>query len=91
MAKLKENTLLTRPGTLDLVSLSAGDDVPDWAAGLVGEHLLADGPKPEADKAGGPDGSWTVVELREHAKTTDIDLAGATTKADILAAINEAG
>ena len=36
MPKLKENTLLTKPGTLDLVSLSAGEDVPDWAVGLIG-------------------------------------------------------
>ena len=42
MPKLKENTLLTRPGTLDLVSLSAGDDVPDWAVGLIGDHLVED-------------------------------------------------
>ena len=42
MPKLKENTLLTKPGTLDLVSLSAGEDVPDWAVGLIGDHLVAD-------------------------------------------------
>ena len=42
MPKLKENTLLTKPGTLDLVSLSAGEDVPDWAVGLIGGHLIED-------------------------------------------------
>ena len=42
MPKLKENTLLTKPGTLDLVSLSAGEDVPDWAVGMVGDHLVED-------------------------------------------------
>ena len=42
MPKLKENTLLTKPGTLDLVSLSAGEDVPDWADGLIGDHLVED-------------------------------------------------
>lgn len=42
MPKLKENTLLTKPGTLDLVSLSAGEDVPDWADGLIGDHLIED-------------------------------------------------
>ena len=45
MPKLKENTLLTKPGTLDLVSLSAGEDVPDWAVGLIGDHLVEDEPK----------------------------------------------
>lgn len=42
MPKLKENTLLTKPGTLDLVSLSAGEDVPGWAVGLIGDHLVED-------------------------------------------------
>ena len=42
MPKLKENTLLTKPGTLDLVPLSAGEDVPDWAVGLIGDHLVED-------------------------------------------------
>ena len=42
MPKLKENTLLAKPGTLDLVSLSAGEDVPDWAVGLIGDHLVED-------------------------------------------------
>ena len=42
MPKLKENTLLTKPGTHDLVSLSAGEDVPDWAVGLIGDHLVED-------------------------------------------------
>ena len=46
MPKLKENTLLTKPGTLDLVSLSAGEDVPDWAVGLIGDHLV-EGEKPK--------------------------------------------
>ena len=46
MPKLKENTLLTKPGTLDLVSLSAGEDVPDWAVGMIGDHLVeAEKPK----------------------------------------------
>lgn len=97
MAKLNANTTVMRPDTLEVVTLAEGDEVPDWAEGLIGNHLTgepavgapgqsedADG----ADKADGPDESWTVVGLREHAKANDIDLAGATTKADILAAIN---
>lgn len=52
MPKLKENTLLTKPGTLDLVSLSAGEDVPDWAVGLIGDHLVEDEkPKRAASRA----------------------------------------
>ena len=96
MARLTANTVVTNPDTLVVTALAAGDEVPEWAQGLIGDHLtdepVADVPEPvdtdEAGKAGVPDESWTVVELREHAKTTGIDLAGATTKADILAAIN---
>ena len=95
MAKLTGNTVLTRPGTLDLVFLAAGDDVPDWADGLVGNHLLATTSTTDTDQgdtdaaAGGtPDASWTVADLREWAKTNNVDLDGATAKADILTAIN---
>ena len=35
-----------------------------------------------------PDETWTVPKLRKHAQDADIDLAGATSKADILAAIH---
>ena len=97
MARLTANTVVTNPDTLVVTALAAGDEVPEWAQGLIGDHLtgepVADVPErsentDEAGKAGVPDESWTVVELREHAKTNGIDLAGATTKADILAAIN---
>ena len=95
MARLIANTVVTNPDTLVVTALAAGDEVPGWAEGLIGDHLT-DGklkadpekPAPEAGEAGEPDESWTVVELREHAKANDIDLAGATSKADILAAIN---
>lgn len=86
MARLTGNTVVTRPDTLDVVALAEGDDVPGWADGLIGEHLLL----AEEAGSGAPDESWTVVELREYAKANDVDLDGATAKADILAAINEA-
>lgn len=49
MAKLNANTVV-RKG-FEAVSLSAGDEVPEWAVDQVGEHLLddekpADGEKP---------------------------------------------
>ena len=95
MARLTANTVVTNPDTLVVTALAAGDEVPGWAEGLIGDHLtdgktqaVPEEPAPETDKAGAPDESWTVVELREHAKTHDVDLAGATTKTDILTAIN---
>ena len=42
MARLTENTALMRPGTLEVVTLVAGDEVPDWADGMVGDHLVED-------------------------------------------------
>ena len=98
--KVTANTLLRDPSTGDLVSVAAGEDVPQWAVGLVGAHLLdtptesekADQPdeseeSDQPEKADQPDESWTVADLRDYAKAHDIDLEGATVKADILDAI----
>lgn len=40
MAKLNANTAVMRPDTLEVVTLAEGDDVPEWAVELVGEHLV---------------------------------------------------
>lgn len=48
----------------------------------------ADGPDTRPD--GTPSGDWTVVHLREYATEQDVALHGASTKADILAAIDYA-
>ena len=45
MARLNANTVLSRPDTLEVITLAAGEDVPDWADGLVGEHLIDDEPE----------------------------------------------
>lgn len=42
MAKLNANTTLVHPATLEVTALVAGDEVPDWADGLVGDHLVED-------------------------------------------------
>ena len=42
MAKLNANTTVMRPDTLEVVTLAEGDDVPDWADGLIGDHLVED-------------------------------------------------
>lgn len=39
---------------------------------------------------GEPSDSWTVAQLTDYAKREEIDLGGATRKADILAAIQDA-
>ena len=83
--KVTANTMLRDPSTGDLVSVAAGEDVPQWADGLVGAHLL-DAPV-EPEKVDEPDESWTVADLRTYAKRNGVDLEGATAKADILDAI----
>ena len=45
MAKLTANTCVSGPEGIPVV-LMAGDEVPDWATDLVGEHLLDEGDKP---------------------------------------------
>ena len=47
MPKLTGNTTLMRPDTLEVVTLAEGDDLPDWADGLVGAHLLVEEEKPK--------------------------------------------
>lgn len=42
MAKLNANTTVMRPDTLAVVTLAEGDEVPDWAEGLIGDHLIED-------------------------------------------------
>ena len=42
MAKLNANTTVMRPDTLEVVALAEGDEVPDWAVGLIGDHLVED-------------------------------------------------
>ncbi len=43
MPKLTANCVVSRePG--QVVVLMEGDDLPEWAEGMVGDHLLADDP-----------------------------------------------
>ena len=110
MPKVNANTVVQNPDTFEVVTLSAGDDVPAWASDLIGKHLIGDpveaplteqgsvtvGPPQGGDSTPGepgassdvPDEDWTIADLRAYAKANDIDLHGATSKADILAAIN---
>jgi hypothetical protein len=44
--KLTGNVVLRNPETAALEVLQAGQDVPSWASGLIGDHLLEDKPAP---------------------------------------------
>ena len=44
MARLNANTFVVGPDLAGPTFLAAGDELPDWAVGLVGDHLLEDAP-----------------------------------------------
>lgn len=52
MAKVTGNVALRDPATGAIVVLNTGDEVPDWADGLVGPHLLEQpaGARSKSDK-----------------------------------------
>ena len=94
MARLNGNTVVRRG--YEVVPLAAGDEIPEWAVDQVGDHLIAEDESQEPSDTGQeavdpsgatPDGSWKVDDLRSYAKANGIDLHGATSKAEILAAV----
>ena len=81
MAILTANTVVVGPSSGVPVALLAGSEMPEWAAGIVGEHLLAD------DTPGAVNEKSTVAEIDAYAEVNGIDLGAAKTKAEKLAAI----
>jgi len=55
---------------------------------LARNRYTVDGGEPAAWDA--PDESWTKQRIEEYAATRGVDLTGAATKADMLAAVNAA-
>lgn len=75
MTKLTGGTVVQNPQTLEPVFLAAGSDLPEWAEGLVGDHLL-DQP---AKQDGQPAGNASLEDWQEFARSegaTDADLDG---------------
>ena len=42
MPKVNANTVIQNPDTFEVVTLSAGDEVPAWATDLIGSHLIGE-------------------------------------------------
>lgn len=90
MAKLNDNTLVLRNGSP--VSLSKGDDVPDWAKDQIGDHLL-EGADESADSAasdGAPPkgGAGSGIEAwRAYADKLGVTYDDDTSREDIIAAV----
>jgi hypothetical protein len=52
MAKLSGNTILAHPETGVPTVLLAGEEVPDWASDLIGDHLIeGTAAEPSGDEA----------------------------------------
>lgn len=70
MAKLNGTTIVAHPDTGAPAVLYDGDDLPGWAEGLVGEHLLgSDGPP--AKSALKPE--WEAYARSQGASDADLD------------------
>lgn len=66
------------------------DALPSWAVEFITNPKCWEGEPDEADEDesdGEPDESWKVADLKEYAAAHSIDLAGASNKAEILAAL----
>ena len=57
---------------------------------FAGDFRLTASQRQREERTETPSENWTVPQLREHAERVGIDLTGATTKADVLSAINDA-
>ena len=105
--KLTENVILRNPDRGDPVFLPAGSEVPEWAEGLVGDHVLESGSGPASGPASGsdaPDGEPFVdppppqagpgsgrSAWFNYADTHDVRVRDDTTRDDIIAACARAG
>lgn len=72
MAKLNSNTVVTHPETGAPAVLLSGEDVPDWAEGLIGDHLIEHADE-ELDKPAGNASleAWTTYVLESDQASED--------------------
>jgi hypothetical protein len=71
--KLAASTVVTNPNTGAPTVIEAGAEVPDWAEGLLEDHLFeADTPREVAEEADVDDNAKPAVALAEEAGTTAV-------------------
>lgn len=85
MARLVANVLVSHPGTGEPVALLAGTEVPEWAAGMLGAHVLDEAPDEEPDEGDEDPGEgekpagnaslddWRAYALANGKSETDLD------------------
>lgn len=90
MAALSGNTIVAHPETGAPTILLKGEDVPDWAEGLIGDHLIEgasekaseDGMPPRAGKGSGLE-AWQT-----YADDKGIAYPEGATRDEIIAAVD---
>jgi len=63
MPTLTDNVVVSHPDTNEPTSIPAGSNLPEWAEGLVGAHVLSDDSEADCGEAGGY-GRLKVSQLR---------------------------
>lgn len=92
MARLVANTVLANPQGGEPVVLLAGEDVPNWAASLLGDHLVE---ATEVDAEESPYAGMTVADLkaviesRNAGREPDAHLPATGKKGDLVAVLTD--
>lgn len=101
MRVMRYTMAVRNPETYEVHALLKGSEVPSWAESVVDDRDTEQGkPAPKVSASSAPpepvveavvpDASWTAAAIRKYAVEHSVDLGEATTKADMLAAIEAA-
>jgi hypothetical protein len=78
MAKLNSNTVVTHPETGAPAVLLSGEDVPDWAEGLIGDHLIEDADEELEKPAGNASLEAWATYVLESDQASEDEIKGLT-------------
>lgn len=94
MATLTGNAVIRDPATGSPAVLLAGEEIPDWATGLVGDHLIegsAEAESEDADVLPPTSGKGSGVEAwQKYADAHGVAYQHGASRDDIIAAVEAA-